>query len=50
MAGTATEVAEELTTLVERTGAVEVIAFSSTFDPVALDESDAALAALGAPG
>lgn len=45
--GTAAQVAEQLTDLVERTGASEVIAFSSTFDQEALAASDAALAALG---
>ena len=44
--GTATDVAEQLTALVERTGADEVLAFSSTHDHAALRDSDAALATL----
>ena len=44
--GTATDVAEQLTALVERTGADEVLAFSSTHDRAALRDSDAALATL----
>ncbi|MGY1858358.1 MsnO8 family LLM class oxidoreductase [Modestobacter sp. SYSU DS0290] len=46
IAGTAEEVAERLTTLVERTGAAELVASSSTFDRAALAASDAALAEL----
>lgn len=42
--GTADEVAEQLGDLVARTGADEVIAFSSTHDRAALQRSDAALA------
>lgn len=44
--GTATEVAEQLGALVTRTGAAEVIAFSSTYDRSALRRSDAALAGI----
>ena len=44
--GTASQVADQLDELVERTGANEVIAFASAFDRTALAESDAALAAL----
>lgn len=47
--GTASEVHEQLSVLVRRTGASEVIAFSSTFDRQALDASDAALAAMAGP-
>ncbi|MGY1845365.1 MsnO8 family LLM class oxidoreductase [Modestobacter sp. SYSU DS0875] len=46
IAGTAEQVAERLTALVERTGAAEVVASSSTFDRDALAVSDAALAEL----
>ncbi|RWU85856.1 LLM class flavin-dependent oxidoreductase [Janibacter hoylei PVAS-1] len=44
--GTATDVADQLTAIVERTGADEVLAFSSTHDRAALADSDAALASL----
>lgn len=44
--GTATDVADQLTAIVERTGADEVLAFSSTHDRAALADSDAALATL----
>lgn len=44
--GTPSEVARQLTDLVERTGAEEVVAFASTYDQGALAHSDAALAAL----
>lgn len=44
--GTATDVADQLTAIVERTGADEVLAFSSTHDRAALRDSDAALASL----
>ena len=44
--GTATEVAQQLTALVARTGAAEVLAFASTYDAAALAASDAALAGL----
>lgn len=46
--GTAEDVVLELTALVERTGAVEVLASTSTYDPEALAAADAALAGLGA--
>lgn len=48
--GTADQVAERLTRLVERTGAGEVLASTSTFDRAALDRADAALAALAPAG
>jgi hypothetical protein len=48
--GTTDEVVAQLTRLVERTGASEVLASTSTFDPEALAEADAALAALGTAG
>lgn len=44
--GTAEQVAAGLSDLVRRTGAAEVIAFSSTYDRSALDASDVALAQL----
>lgn len=44
--GTADDVAEQLSELVARTGAAEVIAFSSTHDRAALARSDEALAGL----
>lgn len=44
--GTAADVADQLTAIVERTGADEVLAFSSTHDRAALRDSDAALASL----
>lgn len=44
--GTPDDVAAELTTIIERTGADEVLAFSSTHDRHALRASDTALAAL----
>ncbi|WP_433954881.1 MsnO8 family LLM class oxidoreductase [Janibacter indicus] len=44
--GTVTDVAEQLTAIVERTAAAEVLAFSSTHDRAALRDSDAALATL----
>src|SRR5699024_4317944 len=44
--GTAAEVTAELGALVERTGAVEVLATTSTYDHGALAAADAALAAL----
>ena len=44
--GTASEVAQQLTELVRRTGADEVVAFASTYDRQALADSDAALAEL----
>lgn len=44
--GTADQVAQRLRDLVARTGAAEVIVFSSTFDRGAQDASDAALARL----
>lgn len=46
--GTPREVAQQLTDLVERTGADEVVAFASTYDQGALADSDAALASLSA--
>ena len=46
--GTVTDVAEQLTAIVERTAADEVLAFSSTHDRAALRDSDAALATLKA--
>ncbi|MGY1838982.1 MULTISPECIES: MsnO8 family LLM class oxidoreductase [unclassified Modestobacter] len=46
VAGTAEQVAERLAALVERTGAAELVAASSTFDRAALAASDAALAEL----
>ena len=45
--GTADDVLQQLRTLVERTGAAEVLASTSTYDLDALAEADAALAALG---
>lgn len=47
--GTPSEVAQQLTELVERTGADEVVAFASTDDLAALADSDAALAGLWSP-
>lgn len=47
--GTPDEVARQLADLVERTGAAEVLAFSSTHDRAALARSDEALAALRLP-
>src|SRR5690606_17966945 len=44
--GTAAEVARQLADLVARTGAAELIVFSSTYDRGAQAESDAALARL----
>lgn len=44
--GTSEDVAEQLTGLVERTGAHELVAFASTHDRAALADSDAALASL----
>ena len=44
--GTVTDVAEQLTAIVDRTAADEVLAFSSTHDRAALRDSDAALATL----
>ncbi|MCK0112994.1 MsnO8 family LLM class oxidoreductase [Ornithinimicrobium sp. F0845] len=44
--GTAGEVADQLADLVSRTGAREIIAFSSTYDHLAQAESDTALAML----
>ena len=44
--GTAEQVADELAELVARTGAVEVLASTSTFDRGALAEADTALASL----
>lgn len=51
VAGTAASVESRLAELVERTGAAELVASSSTFDRAALAASDAALAGLlgGAP-
>ncbi|MQA32243.1 MsnO8 family LLM class oxidoreductase [Modestobacter roseus] len=46
VAGTADQVTERLGALLERTGAAELIASSSTFDRAALAASDAALAEL----
>ncbi|HEV7872163.1 MAG TPA: MsnO8 family LLM class oxidoreductase [Modestobacter sp.] len=46
IAGTAEQVGARLTELLERTGATELVASSSTFDRAALAGSDAALAAL----
>jgi luciferase family oxidoreductase group 1 len=46
IAGTPAQVASRLTELLERTGAAELVASSSTFDEAALAASDAALAAL----
>ncbi len=46
LAGTPAHVAEQLAELVERTGAAELVASSSTLDRGALAESDAALAEL----
>ncbi|GGK73295.1 MsnO8 family LLM class oxidoreductase [Ornithinimicrobium pekingense] len=48
--GTAEDVTHELTRLVERTGAVEVLASTSTYDRDALAQADAALAALRGDG
>ncbi|MGC5627762.1 LLM class flavin-dependent oxidoreductase [Georgenia sp. Z1344] len=47
--GTQAEVAAQLRALVERTGASEIVAFSSTHDRAALADSDVALAALSGP-
>lgn len=44
--GTPDDVAEQLTAIIERTGADAVLAFSSTHDRTALRDSDAALATL----
>jgi len=51
IAGTPAQVGSRLTELIERTGAAELVASSSTFDRAALAASDAALATLlgGAP-
>jgi luciferase family oxidoreductase group 1 len=46
VAGTPAQVESRLTELLERTGAAELVASSSTFDRAALDASDAALAEL----
>ena len=46
VAGTAEQVGARLAELLERTGAAELVASSSTFDRAALADSDAALAAL----
>jgi luciferase family oxidoreductase group 1 len=46
IAGTADQVAGRLAELVERTGAAEIVASSSTFDRTALADSDRALAGL----
>jgi luciferase family oxidoreductase group 1 len=46
IAGTAEEVGARLAELLERTGATELVASSSTFDRAALADSDAALAGL----
>jgi luciferase family oxidoreductase group 1 len=46
IAGTPAEVADRLADLLDRTGARELVASSSTFDRTALAESDAALAEL----
>jgi luciferase family oxidoreductase group 1 len=46
VAGTAAQVADRLTELLDRTGAAELVASSSTFDRAALAASDAALAGL----
>ncbi|MBL7253907.1 MsnO8 family LLM class oxidoreductase [Actinoplanes sp. LDG1-01] len=46
VAGTAAEVERRLAELLDRTGAAELVASSSTFDRAALSASDAALAAL----
>lgn len=48
--GTPAEVADQLADLVARTGAAEVIAFSSTHDRAALAQSDAALARITLAG
>ncbi|USQ79996.1 MsnO8 family LLM class oxidoreductase [Ornithinimicrobium faecis] len=47
--GTVAEVGRQLTELVHRTGADEVIAFASTYDRQSLADSDAALATLITP-
>lgn len=47
--GTPAEVTDELARLVDRTGAAEVVAFSSTHDREALARSDATLAGLEIP-
>ena len=44
--GTATRVERRLAELLERTGAAELVAGSSTYDRAALDASDVALAAV----
>ncbi len=49
VAGTAAQVESRLAALLERTGAVELVASSSTFDRDALAASDAALAAVLSP-
>jgi hypothetical protein len=46
VAGTAEQVGDRLTELLDRTGAAELVASSSTFDREALAASDAALAGL----
>ena len=46
VAGTPAQVADRLAELLERTGAAELVASSSTFDRAALAASDAALAGL----
>jgi luciferase family oxidoreductase group 1 len=46
IAGTADQVGARLAELLDRTGAAELVASSSTFDRAALGDSDAALAAL----
>ncbi|WP_237565420.1 MsnO8 family LLM class oxidoreductase [Ornithinimicrobium cavernae] len=48
--GTAAQVADQLAGLVRRTGAAELLAFASTYDRMALAESDAALASLPLTG
>jgi luciferase family oxidoreductase group 1 len=50
IAGTAAQVESRLAELLERTGAAELVASSSTFDRAALAASDAALAALVGQG
>jgi alkanesulfonate monooxygenase SsuD/methylene tetrahydromethanopterin reductase-like flavin-dependent oxidoreductase (luciferase family) len=46
VAGTPSQVGSRLAELLERTGAAELVASSSTFDPAALSASDASLAQL----
>lgn len=48
--GTAAQVTDRLGRLVERTGAAELIVFSSTHDREALERSDLALADIRLPG